>query len=201
MENFKVDKPLVLVIDDNPKSLQIVSRIIDKAGYRPAAATNADQALAIITSTLPDLVLLDTVMPGGSGLDLCKTLKASPRTAGIPVIMLTVKSDAQDIVRGFEAGASDYVSKPFNPEELLARVKAQIELKQINDQQVQLIEELEQALSDIKQLSTLIPICSHCKKIRGDQGYWHQVEEYIARNSAARILPNYCPDCSASKAP
>lgn len=134
-------------------------------------------------------------MPGTNGLQLCRKLKQAPETADIPVIMLTVKTAAEDIVQGFEAGASDYVTKPFNPEELLARVNAQIELKQIHDQQARLIQELQRALSEIKQLSELIPICSHCKKVRGDKGYWLQVEEYIATHSTAQIRHSTCPDC------
>ena len=189
------EKFLVLVIDDNPKNLQVVSQIIDSAGYMVAAATDEAQVLSMIASKPPDLILLDIVMPGVNGFDLCRKLKALPEAADIPIIMLSVKDSAEDIVQGFEAGAADYVSKPFNAEELMARVNAQIELKQVSDQQTRLIDELEKALSDVKQLAELIPICAHCKKVRADQEYWQQVEDYIATHSTARILHSICPDC------
>jgi PleD family two-component response regulator len=195
MQGRPKNKHLVLIIDNNSKSIQVVSQIIDRAGYRVAAATSVNQAISMIANTPPDLILMDVVMPGENGFECCRTLKQAPQTRDIPIIMLTIKNDTEDIVQGFDAGAADYIAKPFNPEVLLARMDAQIELKQIGDQQVRLIEELEQALIDIRQLSDLIPICAHCKKIRGGEGYWEQVEEYIAAHSSARVMQSFCPEC------
>lgn len=190
---------LVLVVDDNPKNLQVVSKVIAHAGYRVAAATDFQRTLRMVIDTPPDLILLDIVMPGMDGLQLCRRLKETPEAMEIPIIMLTVQAGADNIVEGFNAGAADYVTKPFNPEELLARVNTQIELKRIHDQQKKLILQLQQALSEVKQLSALIPICCHCKKVRADKGYWLQVEEYIATHSSARIRYSTCPDCRQQK--
>ena len=89
---------LILVIDDNPRNLQVVSKIIDQAGFRVAAATQESHAFSMIAETQPDLILLDVVMPGTNGLQLCRKIKETPETSLIPVIMLTVKSDVEDVI-------------------------------------------------------------------------------------------------------
>ena len=188
---------LILVVDDNPKNLQVVSSIISKAGYRVAAATDVPQAWTMIEDTLPELILLDVILPQQDGFTLCRKIKTTPETADIPIIMLTMKASSEDVVNGFEAGAADYVTKPFKAAELLARVNAHLELKRMRDEQAQLIDKLQETLGQIKQLSDMIPICAHCKKVRNDKGYWQQVEEYIATHSTAQISHSICPDCQA----
>jgi diguanylate cyclase (GGDEF)-like protein len=103
--------------------------ILSKQNYKIAAANNGEQAIKIANTTLPDLILLDIMMPGIDGYEVCARLKKDPRTKGISIIFLTAKIEPEDIVKGFEAGAVDYVVKPFNSIELLARVKTHLELK------------------------------------------------------------------------
>ena len=126
---FKGKAPLVLIVDDVANNLQVLGTILSKQEYKVAAANNGEQAIKIAKKTLPDLILLDIMMPGIDGLEICARLKKDPGTKDIPVIFLTAKIEPEDIVKGFETGAVDYVTKPFNSTELLARTKTHLELK------------------------------------------------------------------------
>ena len=115
---------LVLVIDDEKDLLELVSYNLEKEGYRIATAENGEAGLEAAARELPDIVIVDLMLPGIDGLDVCRRLRADQRTAGTPVIMLTAKSTETDRVVGLEIGADDYVTKPFSPRELAARIKA-----------------------------------------------------------------------------
>lgn len=119
----------VLIIDDIPKNLQVLGTILSDEGYRVIIVDSGSEALETVERALPDLILLDVMMPGLDGFEVCKRLKESPKTQDIPVIFLTVKGEVEDIVQGFEYGAMDYITKPFHAEELLIRVKTQLQLK------------------------------------------------------------------------
>ena len=133
MEESEIDmaeeKKAVLVVDDTPNNIKLVGNILDNAGYSVKAATNGEQALSSLEKSLPDLILLDVMMPGMDGFETCRRLKANETTKDIPVIFLTAKNEVEDLTLGFEVGAVDYVTKPFNSKELLARVKTHIDLK------------------------------------------------------------------------
>ncbi len=123
------EQPLVLIVDDVAKNLQVLGTILSKEEYRIAAANNGEQAIAVANDTLPDLILLDVLMPDLNGYETCTKLKSIPKTKEIPVIFLTAKIESEDMIKGFKAGAVDYITKPFNSFELLARVKTHVELK------------------------------------------------------------------------
>jgi signal transduction histidine kinase/HPt (histidine-containing phosphotransfer) domain-containing protein len=141
MDNTE-QQALILMVDDNPKNLQVLGNLLE-GKYRTAFATNGVKALEFINKRTPDLVLLDIMMPETDGYEVCIKLKSSPQTADIPIIFLSAKTETEDIVKGFELGAVDYVTKPFHKQELLARVRTHIRLKQSED-------ELKQTLSDYK---------------------------------------------------
>jgi signal transduction histidine kinase len=122
-------KPLILVVEDFPKNMEVVCNILRKEGYRLAMAGNGKQALDMMNNIRPDLILLDIMMPEMDGFEACKRLKKDPVTRDIPVIFLTAKADTADVVKGFELGAVDYVTKPFKAAELMSRVKTHLELK------------------------------------------------------------------------
>lgn len=115
---------LVAVVDDERDIRDLVSLHLERAGYRVQSFADGEHFLAFVGRTVPDLVVLDLMLPDTDGLDICKQLKSEPRTACVPVMMLTARSDEFDRVLGLELGADDYVSKPFSPKELVARVKA-----------------------------------------------------------------------------
>jgi signal transduction histidine kinase len=123
----------VLVVDDIARNLQVVGTLLRNAGYAIMPATSGAKALEGVRVQLPDLILLDLMMPEMDGLEVCRRLKADPLTQSIPVIFLTASNEMEHLVKGFEMGAVDYVTKPFNPPELLARVRTHLELKHARD--------------------------------------------------------------------
>ena len=124
------DKPCILLVDDEPKNIQLLGNLLREYGYTIEFATSGMDALRWLSMRLFDLILLDIMMPEMDGYDVCKRLKSNPITRGIPVIFLTAKTDAEGIARGFSLGAVDYVTKPFQKEELLARVKTHLTLQE-----------------------------------------------------------------------
>ncbi len=114
----------VLVVEDEPAIQELIAVNLGFAGHKVLRADDAEQAQFLISAELPDLILLDWMLPGASGLNLARKLRADERTRDIPLIMLTAKGEEQDKVDGLEAGADDYITKPFSPKELMARIKA-----------------------------------------------------------------------------
>jgi two-component system alkaline phosphatase synthesis response regulator PhoP len=119
-----VARPRVFVIDDEPDILELVRYNLAQHGYEVAGARSGEEALVQMRSRPPDLVILDLMLPGLDGLEVCKALKRDQRTAAIPILMLTARGEEADIVTGLELGADDYLTKPFSPRVLLARIKA-----------------------------------------------------------------------------
>jgi len=138
----KTKKPLILIVDDVPKNLQVLGSILGASEYLITPAMSGEQTLARVEQLMPDLILLDVMMPGIDGFETCRQIKANPKTKDIPVIFLTAKVETVDIIKGFNVGAVDYVTKPFQAEELLTRVQTHISLKQKTQDLKRLFEEL-----------------------------------------------------------
>ena len=119
-----MEKGTILVVDDEEDIVELVELNLTREGYRVLGCTTGERALEIAKSKLPNLIVLDLMLPGIDGLEVCRRLKRSPKTAHIPIVMLTAKAEEADIVTGLELGADDYVTKPFSPRELVARVRA-----------------------------------------------------------------------------
>src|SRR5437868_6468168 len=126
--------PRVLVVEDNSDNRLLMKELLDSRGYDVEGAGDADEAEAAIAAQAPDLILLDVIMPGRSGYELCRKLKADPVMRLVPVVMITGLTDREDRVRGIEAGADDFLNKPIFPEELFARVKSLLKLKEFTDE-------------------------------------------------------------------
>lgn len=131
---LKQRAPKILVVDDKLDTVLLLRELLSSRGYEVITATEADEALKMVHSDRPDLVLLDVVMPVKSGYELCRELKDDPITRLIPIVMITGLTDRDDRVRGIEAGADDFLSKPLYPEELFARVKSLLKLKEFTDE-------------------------------------------------------------------
>jgi len=114
----------VLVVEDEPAIQELIAYNLKQAGHQPLRADSAEQALRLVQDALPDLVLLDWMLPGLSGIELARRLRSDKRTKAVPIIMLTARADEQDKLTGLDTGADDYITKPFSPRELNARVKA-----------------------------------------------------------------------------
>lgn len=119
-----ITKPRVLIVDDDPATLRMIEYIFDRADYEVYLAATGPEALSKADEAKPDLVILDVMMPDVTGLEVCQRLRAQPALARLPIIMLSAKDQLEDKVNGFQAGADDYVAKPVEPQELLARAKA-----------------------------------------------------------------------------
>jgi DNA-binding response OmpR family regulator len=117
----------ILMVDDRSRNLQLLSMILQPAGYRLMAVQDGERALNAARKGAPALILLDVMMPGMDGFEVCRRLKADPRTRETPVIFLTARTETADIIRGFELGAADYIVKPFVAEELLTRVRTHLD--------------------------------------------------------------------------
>jgi len=141
--NPAIRTPLILIVDDNPKNLQILGNFLQNEGYKVEFALDGKSALDWIGRTEFDLILLDIMMPGIDGFEVCRIVKKDPVKQKIPVIFLTAKVDTESIIKGFDLGAVDYVIKPFNQKELIARVKTQIEIKNSRDEIARNLEEIE----------------------------------------------------------
>jgi CheY-like chemotaxis protein len=142
------------------------------------------------------------MMPEIDGYQVCEQLKADVKTRHIPVIFISALNETMDIVRAFAVGGIDFITKPFQAEEVLARIhthltirKLQVDLEEKNQQLQAQNEQLQEMLANVKTLSGLLPICANCKKIRDDAGYWHGVEAYIHSHSNAHFSHGICPDC------
>lgn len=189
------DKGNIVLIDDEVDYANMLKIRLASAGYDPISFSDPLEGIVHIQNTSTDLVLLDINMPGINGFDLCRRLKEAEKTRRVPVIFLTARVESHDIVKGFEAGGVDYITKPVNAQVLLARVNTHVMLKRALDEQNVLIQKLQDSLAQIKTLSGLVPICAHCKKIRDDKGYWEKVEVYIEEHSDAQFSHGICPDC------
>jgi class 3 adenylate cyclase len=129
----------ILLIEDEPANIQALSEILKGQGYQLNIATNGQQALDLLARIRPDLVLLDVMMPGMDGFETCEKIKANSDWREIPIIFLTARTETRDIVRGFEMGAVDYVAKPFNAHELLARVRTHLTIDRLNQENTRLL--------------------------------------------------------------
>ncbi len=138
----------ILIVDDIPKNLQIIGDILYSHGLGITVATTGKQAIEIAILKQPDLILLDIAMPEMDGYEVCKRLKTNGRTKNIPVVFLTARAYPQDIIKGFDVGGVDYVTKPFNSTELLARIKTHLELKTKTEELKKVNSELEERVAD-----------------------------------------------------
>jgi len=195
-ESQAARKRLILIVDDLPENLQVLAGHLMEQGYEILAATNGPRALALVGNRKPDLILLDIMMPEMDGYAVCRELKADPDSADIPVIFITARTETGDILRAFELGAVDYVTKPFRPPELLARVRTHLELKASRDLFSTYNKQLERISRHLRRLNEdknrFLSIVSH--DIRGAFGNVVSVsrlltdEEPLGEEDAAQLL-------------
>ncbi|RLC07063.1 MAG: hypothetical protein DRI57_26335 [Deltaproteobacteria bacterium] len=149
------ENPLILIVDDAPVNLQVLSGLLTGANYEIAAAIDGEEAISVASHVFPDIILLDIIMPGLDGYEVCKRLKARPQTKDIPIIFLTAKTEPEDIMEGFQIGGADYVTKPFNSKELLTKVHTHLELKKTRERQKELISKLQEKIEEISKAESL----------------------------------------------
>lgn len=190
------EKIRILVVDDTDPLRVGTARVLRQGGYPVDEAATGAECLAKVNTFRPDLVLLDVNLPDTNGFQICRTLKSDLQSHRVYVMMLTAsKTGPDDRSEGLEIGADGYMARPISNRELLAWVRAMERIIRAERERDRLIRELQEALASIKVLRGLLPICSHCKKIRDDKGYWKQVEVYIREHSEAEFSHGLCPDC------
>jgi sigma-B regulation protein RsbU (phosphoserine phosphatase) len=185
-----------LVADDDRVTATVLAASLRRWNFDVSMAHNGEDAWRIVCgATTPSLAILDWMMPGLDGVALCSRIRQRPEYSHMYVILLTSRDSSADIVVGLEAGADEYLVKPFDPNELRARVQTGTRVLSLQNRLVDKIAALEEALANVKQLRGLLPMCCYCKSIRNDGDYWQQLETYIADHSDAEFSHGICPTC------
>jgi two-component system cell cycle response regulator len=249
----------ILIVEDSPTQAKLLRLILEENGYTVDSAPNGIKAFECVRIKQPDIIITDIVMPEMDGFALCKALKTDPALKHIPVMLLTSLSDSQDVIKGLQAGADNFLTKPYEDTFLVSCIQyifSNQELRKdrlpgseieilfagqkyfINSDRLQIIDlllstyqnavqknselkkahndligiyrqlehknieleklnhDLQHALTEVKTLSGLLPICAHCKKIRDDKGYWNQIETYMAKRIDVEFTHGICPSCA-----
>lgn len=185
-----------LIADDDPVAREILARTLHRWDIDTVAAADGAAAWAALTAPLrPSLAIVDWMMPGVDGIELCRRIRQDAAHAHMYVIVLTTRDLPADVVAGLNAGADDYLIKPFKPEELRARISAGLRVLSLQARLADRLAELEAALAKVKELRGLLPICAYCKRIRRDADYWEQLESYISAHTGAKFSHGICPPC------
>ena len=188
----------VLVAEDDRVTAEILSRTLKRWEFDVTVVANGAEAWEHLrAATGPSLAILDWMMPELDGPEVCRRVRAELPLAHMYLMLLTARESRGDLVAGLNAGADDYVTKPFDAEELRARVQVGVRILTLQQTLAERVAELQAALSSVKQLRGLLPICSYCKRIRGDDQYWQQLEGYVSEHSDAQFSHGICPTCYA----
>jgi sigma-B regulation protein RsbU (phosphoserine phosphatase) len=186
----------ILIAEDDPISRRTLEVTLQRWGHRVFVTNDGQSAFdALSREDAPQLAIIDWMMPYLDGLTICSRLRENPAKRTTYVILLTTRGEKKDIVAGLGSGADDYITKPFDRDELQARVNVGIRMVELQQRLAERVAELEEALKCVKQLQGLLPICCYCKCIRNDENYWQRVEEYIVERSGARFSHGICPKC------
>jgi phosphoserine phosphatase RsbU/P len=186
----------ILIAEDDFTSRTVLAGVLKKGGHEVVETVNGAAAWdALQQRDAPQLAILDWTMPEMDGPEVVRRVRALQTDRPPYIIMLTARGEKADIIAGLEAGASDYLAKPFDPGELRARVEVGRRMIEMQDALASKAEALRLALDQIKTLSGIVPICANCKKIRDDRGYWNQVEVYVRDHTDAKFTHGICPEC------
>jgi len=186
----------ILIAEDDAVSRRLLQAALTKWGYDVTVTVNGEAAWQTMQEpNAPPLLILDWLMPRIDGVEICRRARALGAFKTAYIILLTSRTNKDDVVEGLQAGADDYVTKPFDHAELRARVQVGARVVQLQAALSDRVRELEDAISSVKTLQGLLPICCYCKKIRDDGNYWHRVESYITGHANVRFSHGICPDC------
>ncbi len=192
----------ILIAEDDLTSRNILAAVLKKKGHDVVETTDGMEAWdALQKPDTPKLAILDWMMPKMDGLEVVRRVRAIQSSRPPYIIMLTSMDKKPDVVVGLDAGADDYLTKPFDLGELTARVGVGHRIVKMQERLTIQIQELRQAMEHIKTLQDILPICSFCKKIRDDQGYWERVDMYISKHSDTQFSHSVCPECKKKHYP
>ena len=186
----------ILIAEDDTTSRIVLAGVLKKSGFDVVETGDGAAAWAALQQPdAPALAILDWMMPELAGPEVVRRVRALPTDQPPYLIILTSKGEKADIIAGLEAGANDYLAKPFDAGELRARVEVGRRMVELQAMLAAKVEELRQAFVQIKTLRGIVPICASCKKIRDDRGFWNQVEVYVRKHTEASFTHSCCPDC------
>jgi DNA-binding response OmpR family regulator len=188
----------ILVAEDDAVIRRLLEVTLLGWGYEVQLTCDGEAACAALQGNAPPpLALLDWMLPGMDGLEICRRVRSTSAGKAIYIILLTTRNRKEDVIAGLDSGADDYVTKPFDREELRARLRAGCRIMELQSSLAARVAELEESAAQIIKLDGLLPICAWCKKVRDDQDYWQEVETYVASHTEARFTHGICPDCLA----
>ena len=191
----------VLVADDDATTRKLLEHRLTRFGYQVVLAKDGNEVWEVLHEMdAPSLLVLDWMMPGMDGPEVCRRVRArtSEKEEDRPpayLILLTGRSAREDIIAGLDSGADDYIVKPFDADELRARLNVGLRILSLQESLAQRVRELNESLQRVRQLQGLLPICSYCKRIRDDQNYWQRVEVYVSEHTDATFTHGICPSC------
>lgn len=191
MSENQTQSPRVLVVDDNPTNVLLLERSLKKKGYEVLTADSGRAAVEVTSEAYPDLVLLDVMMPDYDGLEVCKALKANPRTAAIPVIFVTARAEPEEVVKAFAIGGSDYITKPFIVSEAMARVSVHLRLRLAEQELLRRNEQLERLSAQLAEMNVELSRISRTDPLTGllNRRAWQEAAvretERSARNGSS----------------
>jgi DNA-binding response OmpR family regulator len=190
----------ILIADDDLVSRRLVQVTLVNWGYEVVVTSDGTEAWQALTAPdAPPLAILDWMMPGLDGRELCYRIRERGAVEPTYIILLTAKSEKEDIAVGLEAGADDYLTKPFDRVELRARVRAGLRVLELQRQLAARVRELEESLAQAKLLRGIIHMCYDCKKVRAGRDEWQPVDLYLTRHTEARFTQGLCPECHATR--
>jgi len=186
----------ILIAEDNLTQQLMLKATCSELGYDPVVTGDGLTACEIMLKPdAPKLAIIDWMMPGMDGVEVCRKIREVKSYDPAYLIMLTSRDDPEDIVKGLQSGANDYMVKPYNVQELQVRIGVGCRFVELQAMLTGRIKELESAQAQIKTLQGILPICTYCKKIRDDQQYWQQVENYVTDHTQVHFSHAVCPDC------
>ncbi len=186
----------ILIAEDDMVSRRLLEATLRKWGYDIEVAVNGRTALeALSTPDAPPISILDWEMPEMTGPDVCRAVRAREGGSAQYLILVTSRGEKPDVVQGLDAGANDYITKPFDTDELRARIGVGVRVVELQVSLATRVAELQAALEEVQTLRGIIPICCYCKKVRSDHRYWQAVEEYLTARTGADFSHGICPEC------
>ena len=186
----------ILVAEDEPVSRLLLEQSLIDWGYAPVICSDGEEAWhSLQRAGAPRIAVLDWMMPNMDGLEVCRAVRAAGQPIEPYLIILTARTGQENVIRGLQAGADDYLTKPIDRGELEMRLQVAVRVISLQQRLAERVVELEAALGRVRQLHGLLPICAYCKRIRDDRNYWSQLETYLGQHSDVTFSHGICPSC------
>ena len=195
----------ILIVEDDVFFQRVLQKRLESEGYKVMVAADGREGMKAIVTWEPDLVLSDWMMPEVDGLELCQSVKTGLKDAAPYFVLLTAKGDVSDRLLGLENGADDYVVKPCDHGELMARVRAGLRIVKLTQSLRAAVTELQMANAELtstgrpgERMNEVLPICSYCRRVRETDGGWQDPIQFVSRRANVDLTQEVCPDCAGS---